>query len=213
MTLPSLGAVVRVVLVAVLLLVVANAAIALAVPVTRTVVETTAPAEIDGVGHLRVVDDKVWRGDSPSREGYAGLAARGVTTVVDLRAEHDIRPPLEHLAQLGLTRISLPIRDGQTPTAEQVLAFQEAVRTSPGLVYLHCGAGVGRTGSVAGAYLVDNGDSAADALVRNLSVGPPSLEQIWYVASADGSLAQPPLAVTAVSRVLDAPRRLWSYVN
>lgn len=192
-------------------LVVGNAGIALAVPVTRMSVEITPPAAIEGVEHLRAVDDKVWRGDAPSSAGYEGLAAAGVTTIVDLRAERDIRPPLELLEELGLVRIALPIRDGQTPTREQVQAFEDAVAASPGRVYVHCGAGVGRTGSMAGAYSVGAGEQTPSAaLARNLSVGPPSLEQIWYVASSDQRLQQPPDAVRAISRVLDAPRRIWS---
>lgn len=207
----SLRRLVRPLLLAVAVMVVGNAGIALAVPVMRSAVETTGPADIAGVDNLRAVDEKVWRGDAPSRDGYRGLAAAGVTTVVDLRAERYIRPPLDLLRELGVTRVALPIRDGQTPTREQVERFREVVASSPGLVYVHCGAGVGRTGSMAGAYLVATGEQTpSQALARNLSVGPPSLEQIWYVASSDDELAQPPVAVSAVSRVLDAPRRILS---
>ena len=50
------------------------------------------------------------------------------------------------------------------------------------------------------------------ALVRNLAVGPPSIEQMWFAASATpGDPDEPPLAVVALSRVLDAPRRLLSW--
>ncbi|MCW2615794.1 MAG: Protein tyrosine/serine phosphatase [Frankiales bacterium] len=204
----------RLLLLVVGVLVVANIAIALAVPVARLSVDGSSPAQLEGIGHLRAVDDKVWRGDSPNRAGYAGLADAGVTTVVDLRAEKDLRPPLDLLRELGLRRVALPVRDGQTPTRAQVHAFQEVVAQSRGLVYVHCGAGVGRTGSMAGAYAVGAGErTAAGAVAANLSVGPPSLEQIWYVASSGETLAPPPGPVVAVSRVLDAPRRLWSYVH
>lgn len=203
---------IRLLIVLVGLLVLGNAGIAAAVPVTRMEVDAVRPdADVEGIHHLRVVDDRVWRGDAPGRQGYAALAAAGVTTVVDLRAEEDIEPPLDLLADLGLTRVHLPVRDGQTPTRAQVLAFRQAVDESEGLVFMHCGAGVGRTGSMAGAYLVSTGEQTAGvALARNLSVGPPSMEQIWYVASMDAALAQPPAVVSAVSRFFDAPRRLWS---
>jgi hypothetical protein len=65
-----------------------------------------------------------------------------------------------------------------------------------------------------GAYFVSSGTaSPGEALRRNLAVGPPSLEQIWYVASLDGEFDQPPFAVKVVSRALDAPRRIWSRVR
>ena len=48
----------------------------------------TPSVAIPGVGHLAVVDAKVWRGAAPSSiEAYQALAAAGVTTIVDLRAE------------------------------------------------------------------------------------------------------------------------------
>ncbi len=79
-------------------------------------------------------------------------------------------------------------------------------------MFVHCGAGVGRTGAMVGAYLVNQGElSGSAALRRNLAVGPPSLEQIAFVAKmGDGSPEKPGTLVTAVSRILDAPRRLWS---
>jgi hypothetical protein len=57
------------------------------------------------------------------------------------------------------------------------------------------------------------GASPVDALRDNLQVGPPSLEQIAFVARLTEGPRRPPGVVVAVSRVLDAPRRLWTYVN
>jgi protein-tyrosine phosphatase len=103
------------------------------------------------------------------------------------------------------------MRDGQVPTDAQVDRFLRAVDGSEGIVYVHCMAGVGRTGTMVAAYLMEMKDEPAlDALRRNLSVGPPSLEQIAFVA---GDLDEPNPVVTGVSRVLDGPRRIWSYFN
>lgn len=173
------------------------------------------PPDLDvaGVDNFRVVDEHVVRGDAPTGEGYRSLAALGVTTVVDLRAERDLHVPEALLDELGLVRVALPVRDGQTPTAEQVERFVATVEGSDGLVYLHCGAGVGRTGAMTAAYLVTTGQrSGRGALLANLAVGPPSLEQILYAATLDagGSPHQPPAAIKVVSRYLDGPRRLWS---
>jgi hypothetical protein len=101
------------------------------------------------------------------------------------------------------------VRDGQPPSDQQIERFVRLVAAEPGPVYLHCGAGVGRTGAMAGAYLLRTGRaSRRAALARNLAIGPPSIEQLAFVAAgADGP---PPWPVVAVSRVADAPRRLWS---
>ncbi|HEV2070057.1 MAG TPA: tyrosine-protein phosphatase [Acidimicrobiales bacterium] len=172
-------------------------------------------AELEGIGNLRVVDERVWRGDAPSPAGYANLAERGVTTVVDLRAERDLVVPEIQLEELGIERIHIPIRDGQTPDQAQVDQFLGVVRRSEGVVYLHCGAGVGRTGAMAATRLVATAEASNwAALRRNLSVGPPSLEQIVFVAGLDGGdIEQPGSFVTAVSRLFDGPRRAWTVLR
>ena len=164
------------------------------------------------VKNFRVVDDHVWRGAAPGEVTYRDLAANGATTVVDLRAEDDLEIDGALLDQLGLERIHLPIRDGQIPSQEQIDQFVDIVERSDGPVFVHCGAGVGRTGAMVAAYLVRVGKAnSLDAVRRNLSVGPPSLEQIAFAATLDGAEAdRVPAPVVVVSRVLDAPRRLWS---
>ena len=157
------------------------------------------------------VDTRLWRGAAPDRAGYRALAEHGVATVVDLRAEDDLDVDTAMLQDLGIKRVHLPLRDGQAPSAELVQRFLGAVKNSPGLVFVHCGAGVGRTGTLAAAYLVGTGQATpSEALSRNLSVGPPSLEQIAFSAGlGDGRIHRPGPVLVAVSRALDAPRRIW----
>ena len=173
------------------------------------------PADVAAIRNFEAVDGTLWRGGAPSEADYRALASAGVTTVVDLRAEHGLRIPDDLLAELGITRVSIPIRDGQAPTTAQVARFLEAVDTSDGSVYLHCGAGVGRTGTMAAAYAVSRGGNGWDAMRANLAVGPPSLEQLAFAASLDDgdSPKRPNAAVVAVSRTLDAPRRIWKVVE
>ncbi|MGP3970392.1 fused DSP-PTPase phosphatase/NAD kinase-like protein [Streptomyces sp. 6N223] len=165
---------------------------------------------VAGINHFEQVDDKVWRGSAPGVEGYRELAERGVHTVVDLRAEDMSAHELAEPVRAGLDVVRMPIRDGQTPTNAQVDQFIETVRESPGPVFVHCGAGVGRTGSMSAAYLVETDQaSSRQAALRTLAVGPPSIEQVYYVMTADQDhVDQPPTAVKAVSRLFDAPRRI-----
>ncbi|MEV0635699.1 dual specificity protein phosphatase family protein [Streptomyces sp. NPDC050619] len=181
--------------------------------------ETAAPAgtrTVQGVHHFQPVDDdgRLWRGAAPSPAGYRALASMGFATVVDLRAEDLSSAQLAEPRQAGLDVIHLPIRDGQTPKPEQVQRFFDIVARSSGPVFVHCGAGVGRTGTVAAAYLVKSGEeSSLTAVRRNLAVGPPSIEQIYYGLNLSPSKAeQPPLPVVVVSRLVDAPRRMLSWV-
>ena len=192
-------------------LVVGNLAIAGASAWARS----TAPAgrlQATGIGNFRVVDDRLWRGAAPSRDGYRWLAANGVRTVVDLRAETDINVDHDLLDALGVVHVALPIRDGQIPTADQVASFLDAAGRAPGTVFIHCGAGVGRTGAMVAAYLKATGTGDGLAAVRgNLAVGPPSVEQLAYAAGIDPGPGKPVLV--AVSRTLDAPRRLWTRIR
>jgi protein tyrosine phosphatase (PTP) superfamily phosphohydrolase (DUF442 family) len=179
----------------------------------RLVTTTSPAAVVPGVDHLGVVDGHVWRGSAPSSlAGYQALADTGVTTVVDLRAGAGSAAEDVPLVALGLEVVHIPLRDGQTPNQAEVDRFLAAVRDAKGTVFVHCAAGVGRTGSMVAAYLVETGQaSSVKATARNLAVGPPSVEQIAFSLSLGGSqVGHPPLAVVAVSRVLDAPRRLWS---
>ena len=171
-----------------------------------------APPALPGLPNLRVVDDRVWRGAAPATEGYRSLAAAGRRTIVDLRAETWVRVDEALLRDLGLRRTSLPIRDGQVPTPDDVHRFVQIVDDADSAVFLHCGAGVGRTGSMAAAYLAATGGiRGGDALVRTLAVGPPSLEQLAFVARLDGTVVpRVHPVVVAISRLLDAPRRAWA---
>jgi protein-tyrosine phosphatase len=180
--------------------------------------ETPAPPgtrAVQGVHHFQPVDTegRLWRGAAPSPAGYRALASMGFATVVDLRAEDLSASQLAGPRKAGLDVVRLPIRDGQTPKPEQVRRFLDVVTHTSGPVFVHCGAGVGRTGTMAAAYLVQTGEQSSSAAVRrNLAVGPPSIEQIYYGLHLSTAKAeQPPLPVVAVSRLVDAPRRMWSW--
>lgn len=193
-------------------LLIGNLAILAASVWARQTTATVAPAAVPGVENLTVVDDRLWRGAAPTQEGYRALAAAGTTTVVDLRAEDGLEHDFGTVTDLGMELVRLPVRDGQVPSAEEIETFLAATSEPGAKVFVHCGAGVGRTGAMVGAYLVANGEAdGRDALRRNLAVGPPSLEQVAFVAQLDADDREHPNpVVTGVSRVLDAPRRLWS---
>lgn len=175
---------------------------------SRSTAEQYVP-NITGIKNLAAVDGQLWRGSAPSPDGYAGLAGHKVTTIVDLRAE-DLTVNEELIESLGMNLVRIPLRDGQAPTPDQVETFLSTMKNSSGRVYLHCGAGVGRTGTMAAAYLVSTGQaSPMEAVRRNLAVGPPSLEQLAFASSLEGDeVTQVNPVLTFMSRVLDGPRRI-----
>jgi protein-tyrosine phosphatase len=61
----------------------------------------------------------------------------------------------------------MPIPDFETPTAAQmrgILDALDAALADGHTVYVHCYAGIGRTGAVIGCYLVRHGRSGQEAL-------------------------------------------------
>lgn len=195
---------------AVTLIALGNLAILAAVLLARHAVGSSAVEAPEGIQNFRAVQPDLWRGGAPTQAAYGELAERGVGLVVDLRAEATADA---HAAarDAGMEVVWIPIRDGQPPTAAQVDRFTAALGEASGPVYVHCQAGVGRTGSMVAAYLIATGQATPRAaLADSLSVGPPSLEQIAVMATSEhGQVARPPLLVVATSRLLDAPRRIW----
>ena len=178
----------------------------------RGTTDLRAGPHLDGVRKLYVVDDRVWRGAQPGTAGFRSLADRGVTTVVDLRPGEDARRADDEVRALGMEPVHMPVTDGQPPSPEQVRRLVRVVDRAPGTVFLHCGEGVGRAGTMSSAYKVTTGQaSASDALRESLAIGVLTLEQIAFIRSLDRDGAhEPPAVATAVSRFLDGPRQLFN---
>jgi len=180
----------------------------------RSTTELHPGPDLDGVRKLYVVDKRLWRGAQPNVTGFRSLAASGVTTVVDLRPGSGPRQGDADLRALGMEVVHLPVTDGTPPSPRQVRELVRVVDRSPGRVFLHCGEGVGRAGTMSSAYKVTTGQSSAsDALRESLAIGVLTFEQIAFIRSLDrGGANDPPAVATAVSRFLDAPRQLFNTI-
>ncbi len=82
----------------------------------------------------------------------------------------------------GSSRAAFPIADFSTPTSEHMVTILDDIdqHLDEG-VYLHCGAGIGRTGTVVGCWLIRHGLATRDDWQQVLaglrpSGAPPSPE-------------------------------------
>ena len=131
-----------------------------------------------------VIEERVLACAYPRREGtLRALAGRGVGTLVNLhRRPHDAARLQRH----GLTEIHLPVRDFAAPTPEQLRAGVAAVDQAlagGGRVAVHCGAGLGRTGTLLACCLVGCGLDPEAAIGRVRAARPGAIETAAQVAA------------------------------
>ena len=123
-----------------------------------------------------VVPGKLLAGEYPggaspeaTRERLKRLAAVGIGAFIDL-TQPDELPPYEAELPAGVAYLRKPIRDHGLPEERSHMsgildALRQALR-SPRAVYLHCRAGIGRTGMVAGCFLAERGLGGEGALTE-----------------------------------------------
>jgi atypical dual specificity phosphatase len=91
----------------------------------------------------------------------------------------DDPPPRRWINEAGLFSIHVPVIDMTAPTVEQIeeclSAIQRAHEKNMG-VGVHCGAGLGRTGTMLACYFVSKGMTAKNAIARVRRLRPGSIE-------------------------------------
>ena len=125
------------------------------------------------------VDTGFFVGPHPAADGTAPdhalihiLQERGVTTIIDLTspADHLVQPLSVLLAALPHVTIrSFPIPDMGVPSYPLMLAVLDAIdaaRNEDRSVYLHCKAGIGRSGMTVACWLIRHGVPASTVLDR-----------------------------------------------
>jgi ADP-ribosylglycohydrolase len=121
-----------------------------------------------------VIPRKVLAGEHPgggnvraTRQRLAKLLAAGVNSFIDLTQPDEV-PPYDALLPAGVDYLRRPIEDHGIPARPQeiaeLLAYLRGALQAGKVVYLHCRAGIGRTGTVAGCLLAEEGGEGDEAL-------------------------------------------------
>ena len=115
------------------------------------------------------------RGPEQARQNVNALLKMNISFFLNLTEAPD-RFSYETLVEAEAARLErsvvcqrFPIPDFQTPSVElmvQILDYLDTALNAGHTVYLHCHAGIGRTGTVVGCYLARHGLSGEEALKK-----------------------------------------------
>lgn len=134
------------------------------------------------VANFDVVGECVMRGAKPTQEGADWLVARGVRTVIDLtNGEGDA--PWAPVAWKNVAHVHIPVPDYTAPSYDQLKTIAAGLdaATPEAPTFIHCKAGIGRTGVAVACWRVTQGWSpqqAVDAELLN------SYDASWQQAPA-----------------------------
>lgn len=139
-----------------------------------------------------------------TRDKLAAYLLHGISAFLDLTESSEPLQPYEHVLR-DLSRRSgidclyrrMPIRDVDVPSGPQAMrAILDQIkdwRLQQGrTVYVHCWGGVGRTGTVVGCHLVENGWTGKTALER--------LESLWLQMGKEKRQRKPQTPETRAQR-------------
>jgi atypical dual specificity phosphatase len=131
-----------------------------------------------------LLPDRVLGCAYPKRDtALAALQEQGISVLINLHEQAHLNARLQ---AYGLSSVYIPIKDFSAPSSEQlrraIAAIDEAVGQGQ-RVAVHCGGGLGRTGTVLACYLVHQGIPPDDAIERVRALRPGSIETRAQVAT------------------------------
>ncbi|MBI3654717.1 MAG: tyrosine-protein phosphatase [Acidobacteria bacterium] len=100
------------------------------------------------------VNERLYRGAQPKKDGLKKLAALGVKSILNLRGEDENTQAEQREAQaLGLNYFALPMGGLSRPSDEQITQALAIINNPEnGVVFVHCQHGADRTGVVIACY-------------------------------------------------------------
>jgi protein-tyrosine phosphatase len=109
--------------------------------------------DVDNFGK---VDERIYRGAQPSEKGLIELKALGINTIIDLR---DDPQPFEKktVETLGMSYINIPMSGYLYPREKDIQKLLSLLNdVKLGHIFIHCKAGIHRTGTVVAVYEMHN---------------------------------------------------------
>lgn len=116
--------------------------------------DTSFPnVKIENFGQM---DERFYRGAQPLPSDFQSLKDLGINTIIDLRND-----PTDYeksaVESLGMKYVNIPMSGWKTPKDEDIQKFLDIVNNAEtGKFYVHCKAGIHRTGVAGAVYRYEN---------------------------------------------------------
>jgi len=108
--------------------------------------------ELPGLVNAAKVNENLYRGAAPDREGLQSLKKLGIKTIVDFRETSEYS---EEAHSLGFKYFRLPFGQTHPPSAEMIERFFSIITAPDNTpVFVHCRAGQDRTGAMIALYRI-----------------------------------------------------------
>jgi len=138
-----------------------------------------AGSDTQAIPNFHQVAEHLFRGAQPAASEFQSLARMGIKTVLDLREEGHSVTEEKLVEAAGMRYISLPMSGVLPPTDQQIaraLAVMEDSANGP--IFVHCGRGADRTGTVIACYrIAHDGWQNRQALDEARTFGMSRLER------------------------------------
>lgn len=125
-----------------------------AAAVNNVFLAPTSPSSFENVkiGNFGQIDENYYRGAQPQPSDYKSLADLGIKTIIDLRNDPTDYEKADAEA-VGIKYINLPMSGWKTPEDADIAQFLKIANDpATGKFYVHCKAGIHRTGITAAIY-------------------------------------------------------------
>lgn len=108
------------------------------------------------IGNFGQMDERYYRGAQPNLDDYQTLKDLGVNTVIDLRND-----PTDYekakVESLGMKYVNIPMSGWRYPKDKYINEFKRLMNDpETGVMFVHCKAGIHRTGITAAIYRAEN---------------------------------------------------------
>ena len=116
----------------------------------------TSPSTFQGISiaNFGKMDDNFYRGAQPTESDYKALKTFGISTIIDLRSDHESYAKSAAEAA-GLKYYLIPMDGVSAPSDQDVAQFLKIANDpTTGKFYVHCKAGIHRTGTMGAVYRI-----------------------------------------------------------